>query len=128
MFAMSRRSTYERVGPEDVLACLATLRTGRPIKWIEDRHEHSMAANHSRDQIHRLRAACFNSAMTISDFIARFLCGQTGRHRPVMSQDLCQWGSAASCSRLAPHAPQRLAQGVRALAQPLALFVRHVRL
>jgi carbon-monoxide dehydrogenase large subunit/6-hydroxypseudooxynicotine dehydrogenase subunit gamma len=43
--------------PEDVLVCLAALRLGRPIKWIEDRHEHFVAANHSRQQRHRLRAA-----------------------------------------------------------------------
>jgi carbon-monoxide dehydrogenase large subunit len=43
--------------PEDVLACLAALRLGRPIKWIEDRREHLMAANQSREQIHRVRAA-----------------------------------------------------------------------
>jgi carbon-monoxide dehydrogenase large subunit len=43
--------------PEDVLVCLAALRLGRPIKWIEDRHEHFLAANHSRQQRHKLRAA-----------------------------------------------------------------------
>ena len=43
--------------PEDVLVALAALRLGRPVKWIEDRHEHLVAANHSRDQRHRLRAA-----------------------------------------------------------------------
>ncbi|WP_207538466.1 xanthine dehydrogenase family protein molybdopterin-binding subunit [Sabulicella rubraurantiaca] len=43
--------------PEDALACLATLRLGRPVKWIEDRREHLMAANHSRQQTHRIRAA-----------------------------------------------------------------------
>ncbi|RVT92307.1 xanthine dehydrogenase family protein molybdopterin-binding subunit [Rhodovarius crocodyli] len=45
------------VYPEDVLACLAALRLKRPVKWIEDRKEHLLAANHSRDQLHRLRAA-----------------------------------------------------------------------
>ena len=34
--------------PEDVLVCLAALRLGRPVKWIEDRREHLIAANHSR--------------------------------------------------------------------------------
>ena len=29
----------------------------RPIKWIEDRREHLIAANHSREQRHRVRAA-----------------------------------------------------------------------
>ncbi len=43
--------------PEDVITCLATLRLGRPIKWIEDRREHLVATNHSRDQTHRVRAA-----------------------------------------------------------------------
>src|SRR5216684_4022707 len=43
--------------PEDVLVCLAALRLGRPVKWIEDRREHLIAANHSRQQRHRVRAA-----------------------------------------------------------------------
>jgi aerobic carbon-monoxide dehydrogenase large subunit len=43
--------------PEDFLVCLAALRLGRPIKWIEDRHEHLMAANHSRQQRHHARVA-----------------------------------------------------------------------
>lgn len=43
--------------PEDVLVCLAALRLGRPVKWIEDRREHLIAANHSRQQSHAIRAA-----------------------------------------------------------------------
>jgi CO/xanthine dehydrogenase Mo-binding subunit len=43
--------------PEDVLVCLAALRLGRPVKWIEDRREHLIAANHSRQQRHHIRAA-----------------------------------------------------------------------
>ena len=43
--------------PEDVLVCAAALEFKRPIKWIEDRREHLIAANHSRDQLHRVRAA-----------------------------------------------------------------------
>jgi carbon-monoxide dehydrogenase large subunit/6-hydroxypseudooxynicotine dehydrogenase subunit gamma len=43
--------------PEDVLVCLGALRLGRPVKWIEDRREHLMAANHSRQQHYRVRAA-----------------------------------------------------------------------
>ncbi len=43
--------------PEDVLVCAAVLRLRRPVKWIEDRREHLLAANHSRDQVYRLRAA-----------------------------------------------------------------------
>src|SRR5216683_245268 len=43
--------------PEDFLVCLAALRLERPIKWIEDRREHLMAANHSRQQRHKARVA-----------------------------------------------------------------------
>ncbi|MBV9586004.1 MAG: xanthine dehydrogenase family protein molybdopterin-binding subunit, partial [Alphaproteobacteria bacterium] len=43
--------------PEDVLACAAALRLGRPVKWIEDRYEHLIAANQSRGQVHKIRAA-----------------------------------------------------------------------
>ena len=43
--------------PEDVLVCLAALRLGRPVKWLEDRREHLIAANHSRQQRHKVRAA-----------------------------------------------------------------------
>jgi CO/xanthine dehydrogenase Mo-binding subunit len=45
------------VYPEDVLVCLAALRLRRPVKWVEDRREHMMAANQSRDQVHHIRAA-----------------------------------------------------------------------
>jgi aerobic carbon-monoxide dehydrogenase large subunit len=43
--------------PEDVLVCAAALRMRRPVKWIEDRREHLIAANHSRQQDHHVRAA-----------------------------------------------------------------------
>jgi len=43
--------------PEDVLVCAAALKFRKAIKWIEDRREHLIAANHSREQQHRVRAA-----------------------------------------------------------------------
>jgi carbon-monoxide dehydrogenase large subunit/6-hydroxypseudooxynicotine dehydrogenase subunit gamma len=43
--------------PEDILVCIAALRFGRPVKWIEDRREHLMATNHSRQQHHLARVA-----------------------------------------------------------------------
>ena len=43
--------------PEDFLVPWLALRTGRPVKWIEDRSEHLVATNHSRQQIHRIEAA-----------------------------------------------------------------------
>ncbi len=42
--------------PEDVLVCVAAMRFNRPVKWIEDRREHLTAANHSRQQLHRIKA------------------------------------------------------------------------
>ena len=35
--------------PEDYLVPIASRRAGCPVKWIEDRQEHLMATNHSRD-------------------------------------------------------------------------------
>jgi len=43
--------------PEDILVCAAALKFRKPIKWIEDRREHLIAANHSRQQDHKIRAA-----------------------------------------------------------------------
>ena len=43
--------------PEDVLVLAAAMRLGRPVKWIEDRREHMMCANHSRQQRHKARIA-----------------------------------------------------------------------
>jgi aerobic carbon-monoxide dehydrogenase large subunit len=40
------------VYPEDLLIPYLAREIGRPIKWIEDRHEHFMSACHSRDQVH----------------------------------------------------------------------------
>ena len=40
------------VYPEDLLIAFLARELGRPVKWIEDRHEHLLAATHSRDQLH----------------------------------------------------------------------------
>jgi carbon-monoxide dehydrogenase large subunit len=40
--------------PEDFLIPWAALRLARPIHWIEDRREHLMATNHSRQQHHEV--------------------------------------------------------------------------
>jgi len=40
------------VYPEDFLVAVLAMRTGRPVRWIEDRREHLQAANHSREQHH----------------------------------------------------------------------------
>lgn len=43
--------------PEDLLVPLLCLRTGRPVKWSEDRAEHLVAANHAREQRHDFQLA-----------------------------------------------------------------------
>ncbi len=43
--------------PEDVLVPLAARMLGRPVKWVEDRHEHMMAAAHARHQTHEITLA-----------------------------------------------------------------------
>jgi carbon-monoxide dehydrogenase large subunit len=45
------------VYPEDVLVAHAARRTGRPVKWIEDRAEHLAATTHGREQVHHIALA-----------------------------------------------------------------------
>ncbi len=44
--------------PEDFLIPFAARRVGRPVKWIEDRREHLMATNHSREIDCEIEIAC----------------------------------------------------------------------
>jgi carbon-monoxide dehydrogenase large subunit len=44
--------------PEDFLIPFAARHIGRPVKWIEDRREHLMATNHSREVDCELEIAC----------------------------------------------------------------------
>ena len=44
--------------PEDFLIPFAARLTGRPVKWIEDRREHLIATNHSREVDCELEIAC----------------------------------------------------------------------
>ncbi len=52
--------------PEDILVCVAAKRLKRPVKWIEDRREHLIAANHSRQQLHKIRAAVDNEGVILA--------------------------------------------------------------
>ncbi|HEY6295590.1 MAG TPA: xanthine dehydrogenase family protein molybdopterin-binding subunit, partial [Streptosporangiaceae bacterium] len=51
--------------PEDFLIPWLAVRLGRPVKWAEDRAEHLVAVNHSRQQYHRISAA-FDADGTIT--------------------------------------------------------------
>ena len=44
--------------PEDFLIPFAARFTGRPVKWVEDRREHLIAANHAREAECELQIAC----------------------------------------------------------------------
>jgi carbon-monoxide dehydrogenase large subunit len=44
--------------PEDFLIPFAARQLGRPVKWIEDRREHLMSINHSREMDCELEIAC----------------------------------------------------------------------
>jgi carbon-monoxide dehydrogenase large subunit len=43
--------------PEDVVACLHSMRLRRPVKWVEDRLEHFRATTHAREAVHDFRIA-----------------------------------------------------------------------
>lgn len=44
--------------PEDFLVPFAARKLNRPVKWVEDRREHFMATNHSREMYCDLEIAC----------------------------------------------------------------------
>jgi carbon-monoxide dehydrogenase large subunit len=39
--------------PEEALVALLAVHIGRPVKWVEDRHEHMLAAVHARDHLYQ---------------------------------------------------------------------------
>jgi carbon-monoxide dehydrogenase large subunit len=43
--------------PEDALVCWLARHLKRPVKWIEDRHEHFVAAAQEREQVHTIQLA-----------------------------------------------------------------------
>jgi carbon-monoxide dehydrogenase large subunit len=43
--------------PEEVSVCVLAMLVGRPVKWIEDRQEHLLAALHAREHHHHIEAA-----------------------------------------------------------------------
>jgi carbon-monoxide dehydrogenase large subunit len=51
--------------PEDILVPFVAKQLGRPVKWIEDRREHLMSANHSREVTCDLEIACSREGMIL---------------------------------------------------------------
>ena len=58
--------------PENFLVPFAAMRTGRPVKWTEDRAEHLISANHSREHVCEMELAVRNDG-TILGMRARVL-------------------------------------------------------
>lgn len=52
--------------PEDFLIPHAAIRVGRPVKWIEDRREHLMATNHSREMQCEVEIAVDQAGMILA--------------------------------------------------------------
>jgi carbon-monoxide dehydrogenase large subunit len=61
--------------PEDVLVPFAARLLGRPVKWIEERHEHLLATNHAREQVHEIEIAAAADG-TLLGFRDRAWCDQ----------------------------------------------------
>jgi carbon-monoxide dehydrogenase large subunit len=58
--------------PEDLIVPWAAKRFGRPVQWIEDRREHLMATNHSRQQYHDIEIG-FDGEGRIVALVDRFM-------------------------------------------------------
>src|SRR5712691_3255865 len=52
--------------PEDFLIPFAARKLGRPVKWIEDRRENLLAANHSREMECELELLCENDGTIVA--------------------------------------------------------------
>jgi carbon-monoxide dehydrogenase large subunit len=60
------------VYPEDLVVPFLARRLGRPVRWIEDRHEHLQCSAHSRDQLHEVEVGFDNDGRILAlrdDFI-----------------------------------------------------------
>lgn len=47
----------DSVYPEEVLACVASMVLGKPVKWVEERSENLTASHHDRDQVQFVEVA-----------------------------------------------------------------------
>ena len=52
--------------PEELALALAALKTGRPLKWIEDRREHFLATTQQRDQLWDVEVACSDEGRVLA--------------------------------------------------------------
>lgn len=54
------------VYPEDLLIPFLARRLGRPVRWLEDRHEHLLCSAHSRDQLHEVEIGFDNAGRILA--------------------------------------------------------------
>jgi len=54
------------VYPEDLVVPFLARRLGRPVRWLEDRHEHLLSAAHSRDQLHEVEVGFDNDGRILA--------------------------------------------------------------
>jgi carbon-monoxide dehydrogenase large subunit len=59
--------------PEEVVLCLLALKLGRPVKWVESRSEHMVAAHHARDHVYRVKAG-FSEDGRLTALVADAVC------------------------------------------------------
>jgi carbon-monoxide dehydrogenase large subunit len=59
--------------PEEIAISILAMRTGRPVKWVEDRREGLAACSHAREQQHQIEAA-FDSEGHLLAVRDRILC------------------------------------------------------
>ncbi len=118
---------------EDVAVCLLALELGRPVKWIEDRREHLLAACHARQQVHHVEVAASRDGLLLavrdrilSDCGAYSTWPGTGAIEALQTGKLLpgpyrlrhyEWDSTAVLTNKAPLGPYR------AVSRPVGNFV-----
>jgi aerobic carbon-monoxide dehydrogenase large subunit len=70
--------TKDHVYPDEIIVCLASMRLGRPVKWIEDRNESFLASVQSREQIHEAHLAFEDDGRFVA--LQTDLLGDIGAH------------------------------------------------
>lgn len=58
--------------PEDLLISMLSMQIGKPIRWTEDRSEHFLATNHSRDQAWEISLGISSSGLILA-LVAEFV-------------------------------------------------------
>ncbi len=68
------------VYPEEVALCLLAIRLGRPVKWVESRSEHMVAAHHARDHAYQVTAG-FEADGRLTALVGDVVCN-AGAYSP----------------------------------------------